>query len=110
MVASPLFMPCFPCLQVYTVDHEDAGRARLDLDFAWADSADPAPLTPDEEIVCDVEAGYLCARDACSVLWRDAVKWFPIGPTAMMALQEGMLIEYDTATFAPVGARSNLYR
>lgn len=93
----------FTWLQVFTVDHEDSGRVRLDLDFAWDDNATPVPVTPDEEILCDVAAGYICARDACSVLWHDAVKWWPIGETHMLALQDGMLLEYDTATFAPTG-------
>lgn len=89
---------------MYTVDHEDGGRTRLDVDFAWADAAAPVPVTPDEEIVCDVSAGYVCARDVCSVLWRDDVRWWPIGATHMLALQDGMLLEYDTVTFAPTGA------
>jgi hypothetical protein len=90
-------------VQVYTVDHEDASRLRLDLDVAWNDTAVPAPRTPDEEIVCDVEAGYICARDACSVMWWDSVQWWPTGEKTMLALQDDMLLEYSTATFAPAG-------
>lgn len=86
------------------MDHGEGGRTRLDVEFAWADTAAPVPVTPDEEIMCDVSAGYVCARDACSVLWHDGAKWWPIGETHMLAQQDGMLLEYDTATFAPTGA------
>jgi hypothetical protein len=93
-------------LQVCTVDHEGGGRVRVDLEVDWRDAGVPEPVTPDAEIVCDVEAGYVCARDACSVLWRDGVRWWPTGAATMLALQDGMLLEYDTATFAPSGAHS----
>ncbi|NJR41272.1 MAG: hypothetical protein HC767_00080 [Akkermansiaceae bacterium] len=93
-------------MQVYTVDHESKSRTRLDLDVAWNDTTVPEPLTPDEEIVCDVEAGYICARDACSVLWWENVKWWPTGKNTMLALQDDMLLEYDTTTFAPAGVLS----
>lgn len=92
-------------MQVYTIDHESgtSSDVRLDLDVAWSDTGVPVPLTPDEEIVCDVEAGYICARDACSVMWWEGVKWWPTGEHTMLALQDGMLLEYDTTTFAPAG-------
>jgi hypothetical protein len=99
-------LQCDRSVQVYTVDHEDGGRARLDVQFAWADDSDPVPVTPDDEIVCDVSAGYVCARDACSVLWHDNVKWFTISADALLGWQDDMLIEYDMHTFAPLGARA----
>lgn len=94
-----------PCtfVQVYTVNHDSDGPPRLDLDVAWSDESVPVPVTPDEEIVCDVEAGYICARDACSVLWWEGVQWWPTGQKTMLALQDDMLLEYDTTTFAPSG-------
>jgi hypothetical protein len=91
------------CAQVYTLDHEEDSRLRLDLDVIWSDTAVPVPRTPDDEIVCDVEAGYICARDACSVLWWDSVEWWPTGEKTMLALQDDMLLEYNTTTFAPAG-------
>ena len=62
------------------------------------------PVTPDDEIVCDVSAGYICARDACGVMWHDDVKWYTISEDALLAWQDGMLIEYDMHTFSPLGA------
>jgi hypothetical protein len=91
-------------VQVYTVDHEDGGRLRLDVEFAWCSREDPIPVTPDSEIVCDVDAGYVCAQDACSVLWQDGIRWFTISEDTLLALQHDMLIEYDMRTFAPIGA------
>ena len=89
-------------VQVWTVDHEDGGRQRLDLEFGWTDT--PVPQTPKDEIVCDVSAGYVCAQDACSVLWHENLRWWTISADALLALQDGMLLEYDMHTFAPVGA------
>jgi hypothetical protein len=86
------------------VDHEDCGRLRLDSQFAWNSREDPVSLTPDDEIVCDVSSGYVCARDACSVLWHEAVTWHTVSSDVLLAEQDGMLIEYDIHTFSPVGA------
>ena len=96
-------------VQVLTLDHEDGGRVRLDAEFAWDSPDDPVALTPDDEIVCDVSAGYVCARDACSVMWRENVRWFTIRADTLLAWQDEMLIEYDMATFAPTGARPAEY-
>lgn len=104
-------MQCTPapaaqlCLQVSTIDHEDDGRVRLDLRFAWDADDDPVPVTPDDEIVCDVSAGYICARDACSVLWHEGVRWHNVGESVLLAEQDGMLIEYDVHTFSAIGAQ-----
>lgn len=91
-------------MQILTVDHEDCGRLRLDSQFAWNSREDPVSLTPDDEIVCDVSSGYVCARDACSVLWHEAVTWHTVSSDVLLAEQDGMLIEYDIHTFSPVGA------
>lgn len=101
-----LYVLCMYCerMQIYTVDHEDGGRVRLDAEFPWSSHDDPVPLVPDEEIICDVSRGYVCARDACSVLWHEDVKWFTISADALLAWQDDMLIEYDMHTFAPLGA------
>ena len=88
-------------MQVWTVDHEDGGRERLDLDFAWGD--DPVPVTPADEILCDVSMGYVCGQAACSVLWHEGVRWWTVSSDALLALQDDMLIEYDMHTFAPTG-------
>jgi hypothetical protein len=86
-----------------TVDHEDGGSLRLDSQFAWDSTEDPVSLTPEEEIVCDVSAGYVCARDACSVLWHEGFTWHTVSPDVLLAEQDGMLIEYDIHTFSPIG-------
>jgi hypothetical protein len=77
---------------------------RLDVSFRWDDPADPVSLVPDDEIVCDPFAGFVCARDACSALWFDAVSWWTVAPNTLLAAQDGMLLEYDVHTFAPIGA------
>lgn len=52
--------------QVYTVDH-DTGNMRLDLKGGWG-SGDPIEyLTPEDELICDIESGWLCSKIDCSV-------------------------------------------
>lgn len=89
--------------QVLTVDHEEGGTLRLDVEAAWDAAEPPAVRIPDDEVICDPYAGYVCAQDTCSVLWHDAIQWFTVGPDTLLAHQDGSLIEYDARTFAPTG-------
>jgi 3',5'-cyclic AMP phosphodiesterase CpdA len=113
--------------ELYTVDHTSGGSRRLDVRHAWADvSVPPVVCTPPEELVCDPDAGWLCSRVACEVgaegnapaaaaavgsmaSSRDGgqaiggVRWFPAGGDVLLALQDGLLVEYDLRSRAPIG-------
>eukprot|EP01026_Neomeris_dumetosa_P064974 TRINITY_DN6220_c0_g1_i9.p1 TRINITY_DN6220_c0_g1~~TRINITY_DN6220_c0_g1_i9.p1 ORF type:complete len:477 (+),score=54.31 TRINITY_DN6220_c0_g1_i9:74-1504(+) len=88
--------------ELFTRDHED-GSLRLDVKSSWDDSQ-PQIVTPEEELVCDPEAGYVCGFNSCSLLEPPNVTWLNTGTKYQLALQSNMLIEYDMRTFSPVGA------
>jgi hypothetical protein len=91
--------------QLFTVDHEDAGRLRLDLRHPWGNPASPEPVTPEEELVCDPSSGWLCSQLDCGLEGEQqgAVQWLPAGPTCLLAVQGELLVEYDMETRSPVG-------
>lgn len=91
--------------QLFSVDH-DTGAVRLDLAAAWADPSAPVPVTPEDQLLCDPDAGWLCSQLDCKV--GDNVDgyltWFPVGDKTILALQAGgLLVEYDMSTAAPYG-------
>lgn len=92
--------------EVYTVDH-DAASLRLDLKGRWDDTAPPENLTPENELLCDPSSGWLCSEVDCSLdshVKMPDVTWFNAGPSTMLSLQDDILVEYDVATMAPIGA------
>lgn len=48
------------------MDH-DAGSLRLDLRHRWDDPGAPTPLVPEDELICDPAAGWLCSKVDCPV-------------------------------------------
>jgi hypothetical protein len=94
--------------ELLTMDH-DTGTTRLDLKGSWDSQHSPEYLVPEEELLCDPSAGWLCSKVDCSIpsAGEDAttgVQWFNSGPTSMLSLQDGLLIEYDAVCMAPIGA------
>jgi hypothetical protein len=113
--------------EVYTVDH-DTNSLRLDLQGRWDDQAPPKYMVPSSDLLCDPSSGWLCSEIDCSVdldtdicqgkekddddsqmilsLNRqgDKAKWFNAGAKTILSLQEEVLVEYDIATMAPIGA------
>lgn len=94
--------------QLYTVDHVNDGKLRLDLQHQWADSRPPAPVTPEHEMIPDAQAGWLTSRLECATtdsmdeeLGR--VQWIVAGPTVLLGVQCDLLVEYNTEMRAPVG-------
>jgi hypothetical protein len=98
--------------ELYTVDH-DSGALRLDLRHRWDDASPPQPLTPQEELICDPAAGWLCSKVDCTVDGDDAaaaaidapppVTWLNVGPDSMLAVQDEIIVEYDVRAMAPIG-------
>lgn len=94
--------------ELYTMDH-DTGTTRLDLKGSWKSEEMPEYLTPDEELLCDPSSGFLCSKVDCNIPGADdgtssSAQWFNSGPTSMLSLQDGLLIEYDAVCMAPIGA------
>jgi hypothetical protein len=100
-----------PCgFELFTVDH-DTGEERLDLRGQWGDPGPPECLVPEEDLLCDPEAGWLCSQVDCALEAGGAAAaaaqrgtWFNAGPGAMLLHQGALVIEYDVASMSPVGA------
>jgi len=91
---------------VSTWDHDEE-RERVDVTHRWDDLSPAAAEVPEDEMVCDPEAGWLCGRDACVIGEDiDGVRWFPAGGDCMLAQQGGLLVEYSVEAQAPVGVVS----
>jgi hypothetical protein len=66
-------------------------------------------VTPEDELVCDPSAGWLCSALDCGLSSPldgspEATRWFAAGPDCLLAHCEGgLLVEYDCATRAPIG-------
>ncbi|KXZ48613.1 hypothetical protein GPECTOR_26g516 [Gonium pectorale] len=91
--------------ELLTVDH-DTGAARLDMAAEWGDASAPVPVVPEDELLCDPDAGWLCSQIDCKVGDNSSgfVTWYPVGSATILALQAGgLLIEYDMASAAPIG-------
>ena len=52
--------------ELYTMDH-DSGALRLDLAHRWDDPSAPQPVVPEDELICDPSAGWLCSQANCSL-------------------------------------------
>eukprot|EP00890_Picochlorum_soloecismus_P006210 jgi/Picsp_1/6590/NSC_03933-R1_protein len=94
--------------EVLTMDH-DTGETRLDLKGQWNDTKSPEYLVPEEELLCDPSAGWLCSKIDCEVpltgnMSENEVTWFNSGASSMLSLQDGILVEYDASCMAPIGA------
>ena len=94
--------------ELLTMDH-DTGETRLDLKGSWDGTDSPEYLTPEEELLCDPSAGWLCSKVDCDLESRggpgfnDGAEWFNAGAESMLSLQDGLLIEYDAICMAPIG-------
>ncbi|PNW84648.1 hypothetical protein CHLRE_03g152900v5 [Chlamydomonas reinhardtii] len=91
--------------QLFTVDH-DTGASRLDMEARWDDASAPVPVIPEDELLCDPDAGWLCSEMDCKVGDNSTgfITWHPVGLQTILARQANdLLIEYDMATAAPLG-------
>jgi len=89
--------------QLYTMDHDD-GTLRLDLEAGWSASDVPVPVPlSEDELLCDPTAGWLCSPASPIGADTPHTKWFPAGPSTLLALHDDLLVEYDAATRAPMG-------
>lgn len=99
--------------QLFTVDHNDDGRLRLDLQQDWNCATPPRPVTPDSELICDPSSGWLCSQLDCQVVsaveggaagdGATGVQWLPAGPNCLLAVQDDLLVEYDLEMRSPAG-------
>ena len=93
--------------KLYTVDHNAGGALRLDLSRSYAAGGPPVrePLPGMGPPLCrEPLDALLFAQDACELGAPPSggVTWLDTGDSEL-AIQEGMVIEYDSRTRAPVG-------
>ncbi|GLC68750.1 hypothetical protein PLESTF_000732800 [Pleodorina starrii] len=96
--------------QLFTVDH-DGGALRLDMEAKWDEQAPPVPVVPEDELLCDPDAGWLCSQMDCKMGDNSSgfITWYPVGSETILALQAGgLLIEYDMSSAAPIGLVTRL--
>lgn len=94
--------------QLFTVDHNDSGRLRLDLQHSWAATDSPHPVVPEHELIPDANAGWLRSHLDCGITGSydessSGVQWMAAGPNVLLAVQQGMVVEYDLQMRSPVG-------
>ena len=96
---------------LYTVDHED-GTLRLDMSARWEERGAPVPSIPEDELICDPSAGWLCSQLDCKVggLGR-AGRVVVRGAAALCAVlgQVGMVQQHLPAACAGPGHGQSLY-
>uniref|UniRef100_A0A061QWZ0 Calcineurin-like phosphoesterase n=1 Tax=Tetraselmis sp. GSL018 TaxID=582737 RepID=A0A061QWZ0_9CHLO len=96
--------------EVYTIDH-DTADLRLDLAHEWASAEPPVPEPLELELLCDPEAGYLCGQEEAQDDWKankinedgSPVRWIDVGEDALLAHQNGMIVEYSASLRSAVG-------
>jgi hypothetical protein len=100
--------------QLFTVDHNDDGSLRLDLQQDWNCATPPQPITPESELICDPSSGWLCSQLDCQLGGpvegfaaggdgAGGVQWLPAGPNCLLAVQDDILVEYDMEMRSPAG-------
>lgn len=85
--------------ELLTVDHDsDHNFLRVDLAGSWAPDSVPQITTPEDELLCDPDKGWLCSQWDCSI-GQDGygVRWFQSGPNSLLAAQDNLIVEYDMA-------------
>mmetsp|Transcript_10378 Transcript_10378/g.18056 ORF Transcript_10378/g.18056 Transcript_10378/m.18056 type:complete len:505 (-) Transcript_10378:924-2438(-) len=94
--------------KVLTVTHGSTASPRLDLEGSWKDLGPPHLLLPDPLLPSVHQPGWLRSELTCSVHNQHSTyaqtQWFPVGGRTILAFQaDGLLLEYDCATHAPIG-------
>lgn len=51
------------------------GGLRLDRAADWDDGRAPDPVTPEDQLLCDASAVWLCSQSDCEVRWRFDGGW-----------------------------------
>lgn len=89
--------------QLYTMDHGDAGRLRLDLEHTWASTESPSPILPEHDLIASPNAGWLRSQLDCSLEAGTQTQWLCAGSNVLLAVQDDLLVEYDMQMRAPLG-------
>ncbi|KAL3913579.1 MAG: hypothetical protein SGARI_000586, partial [Bacillariaceae sp.] len=109
--------------EICTVDHKSGGNIRLDATITYKDTGheigiyahdDPAyehkdyfkvysPQVDDESYVCGAETDEECPITDDEPVTMDTRVWWRLSSGRVLGVMNGMLLEYDSSTLAPLG-------
>ena len=109
--------------EICTVDHQQGGKIRLDATISYKDSGhevgiymhdDPAyehdnyfkvyqPTEGDQSFFCGPESEEECSITDDEPVTMDTRIWWRLSDGRVLGVMNGMLLEYDSSTLAPMG-------
>ena len=109
--------------EICTLDHKAGGKIRLDATITYKDSShevgiymhdDAAyehdnyfkvyqPTEGDRQYVCGAETDDLCSITDDEPVTLETQNWWRLSSGRVLGVLNGMLLEYDTSTLAPLG-------
>lgn len=110
--------------EICTVDHKDGGKIRLDATIKYKDSGHEVGIYAHEDKAYDHDnyfkvyqpqegdEGYICGpenEESCVINEEDEVvtldtrAWWRMASGRVLGVLNGMLLEYDSSTLAPLG-------
>lgn len=109
--------------EICTVDHQDGGKIRLDATISYKDSGhevgvymhdDEAyehdnyfkvyqPTEGDQQYFCGAETDEECFITEDEPVTMDTKVWWRLSNGRVLGVMNGMLLEYDSSTLAPLG-------
>lgn len=109
--------------EICTLDHKAGGKIRLDATITYKDNShevgiymhdDAAyehdnyfkvyqPTEGDRQYVCGAETDELCSITDNEPVTLETKNWWRLSSGRVLGVLNGMLLEYDTSTLAPLG-------
>mmetsp|Transcript_24953 Transcript_24953/g.36632 ORF Transcript_24953/g.36632 Transcript_24953/m.36632 type:complete len:623 (+) Transcript_24953:68-1936(+) len=108
--------------EIFTVDHQRGGKIRLDATISYKDDTHEvgvyqhddiayehdeyfkvySPQVGDEGYICGAEQDEMCFIGDCDIT-KDSKCWWRLSCGRVLGVLNGMLLEYDGSTMAPLG-------
>eukprot|EP00587_Corethron_hystrix_P002672 CAMPEP_0113312616 /NCGR_PEP_ID=MMETSP0010_2-20120614/9382_1 /TAXON_ID=216773 ORGANISM="Corethron hystrix, Strain 308" /NCGR_SAMPLE_ID=MMETSP0010_2 /ASSEMBLY_ACC=CAM_ASM_000155 /LENGTH=589 /DNA_ID=CAMNT_0000168491 /DNA_START=221 /DNA_END=1990 /DNA_ORIENTATION=- /assembly_acc=CAM_ASM_000155 len=109
--------------QICTVDHQEGGKVRLDATVTYKDCGHEVgtyahsdvsrggdsyfkvyqPTEGDRGYICGAEDEDLCTINEAAPVDEDTRLWWRLSSGRVLGVINGMLLEFDTSTLAPLG-------
>jgi hypothetical protein len=109
--------------EICTIDHSDGGAVRLDATIVYKDTGHEVGIFAHDDVayehdkyfkvyqpqpgdlgyICGAEDEELCTINENEPVSLDTVKWWRLSSGRVLGVLNGMLIEYDMSTMAPLG-------
>jgi len=108
--------------EICTVDHKNGGAIRLDATIVYKDSGHEVGVFTHDDVAYEHDKyfkvyqpqpgdqGYICGaedEELCKVVdepvTKETRKWWRLSSGRVLGILNGMLLEYDSSTMAPLG-------